>query len=224
MSTGAKHEVFSEFAALARAVGHPARLELLELVGQREQSVDALAAKSGLSVANASQHLQKLQRHGLVVARREGRFTRYRLAGDNVLALLSAIRQVAERRMPNVDRIVRGYFAERDPLEPVSRDELLERLRAGSVTLIDVRPPDEYVAGHVPGARNLSLAELRGRLDELDPALEVVAYCRGAYCALSYEAVALLRARGFQVRRLEEGFPEWKAAGLPVAPSPPSAV
>ena len=217
MSTGPKQDVFAEFAAVARALGHPARLELLELLGQREQSVEILASRSGLSLANASQHLQKLQRAGLVAARREGRFTRYRLADDKVLGLLTALRQVAERRVANVDRIVRDYFSHRDALEPVSRDDLLERLRTGTVTVLDVRPPDEYAAGHVPGALNVSIAELNSRLLQLDPQVEVVAYCRGAYCVLSFEAVALMRDRGFTVRRLEEGFPEWKAAGLPVA-------
>ena len=148
-------------------------------------------------------------------ARRAGKFVLYGLADDTVLELLAALRRVAERNVAAVDRIVRGYFTERDDMEPVSRQELVERARDGLVTVLDVRPEDEFVESHVRGAVNIPLAELEDRIDELDPRTEIVAYCRGAYCVLSFEAVAMLRRRGFRVRRLEDGLPEWKAAGLP---------
>lgn len=216
MSSNPKKDLFAEFAKVARALGNAHRLDLLEHLGQGEAAVEMLAVRVGLSVGNASQHLQHLRRAGLVASRRDGRFILYRIADDGVLALLTSLRTVAERNVAAVDRIVRGYFAERDAMEPVSRRELLERSRLGLVTVLDVRPLDEFTKGHLPGALNIPLAELEARLDELDPAQEVVAYCRGAYCVLSFEAVAALRARGFTVRRLEDGFPEWKAEGLAV--------
>jgi ArsR family transcriptional regulator len=217
MSTAPKQALFAEFATVARALGHAHRLEILEHLAQGERGVEALSARVGLSVANTSQHLQQLRRASLVASRRAGRFVLYSLADDSVLGLMSALRQVAERRLAEVERIVRGYFAERDGMEPVSREELLARSRAGLVTVLDVRPRDEFAMGHLPGAINVPLEELETHLAELDPAHEIVAYCRGAYCVLSFEAVARLRARGFKARRLEDGFPEWKAAGLTVA-------
>lgn len=216
MSSSPKQALFAEFASVARAIGHPHRLEILEHLAQGERGVDALSARLGLKIANASQHLQQLRRAGLAASRRNGKFILYRLADDTVLALLSSLRQVAERNIAEVDRIVRGYFAGRDNMEPVSRGELIERMRAGLVTVLDVRPADEFAAGHLPGAMNIPLGELEVRLSELDPRHEVVAYCRGAYCVLSFEAVAKLRARGLMARRLEEGLPEWRAAGLPL--------
>lgn len=216
MSSGPKHALFAAFAAVARALGHPHRLELLEHLAQGERGVEAVAARAGLSVANASQHLQQLRRAGLVATRRDGKFVRYRLVDAQVIALVAALRGVAERNVAEVGRIVRGYFDDRDSLEPVSRGELIARSRDGLVTILDVRPADEFAAGHVPGAVNIPLAELEARLAELDPKQEIVAYCRGAYCVLSFEAVAALRARGFKARRLEDGLPEWRAAGLPV--------
>lgn len=216
MSTGPKQALFAEFAMVARALGNSHRLELLEHMAQGEKGVEALAARTDLSVANASQHLQQLRRAGLVASRRNGKFVLYRLADDTVLVLLASLRQVAERHVAEVDRIVRGYFADRDSMEPVSREELLERYRGGLVTVLDVRPADEFAVGHVPGAVNIPLDELEARLAELDPGQEIVAYCRGTYCVLSFEAVAALRDRGFKALRLEEGLPEWKAAGLSV--------
>jgi rhodanese-related sulfurtransferase/DNA-binding transcriptional ArsR family regulator len=216
MSIGPKLALFTEFAAVARAIGHPHRLEILEHLAQGERGVEALSQRVDLSIANASQHLQQLKRAGLVASRRDGKFVLYRLADDTVLNLLSALRQVAERNGAEVDRIVRGYFADRDSMEPVSRGELLERSRTGLVTVLDVRPADEFAAGHLPAAINIPLSELETRLAELDPGKEIVAYCRGAYCVLSFEAVAALRAFGYTARRLEEGLPEWKAAGLVV--------
>jgi ArsR family transcriptional regulator len=212
-----KHALFEQLALVARSLGNPHRLELLEHLAQGERSVEALAERTGLSIGNASQHLQQLRRSGLVANRRDRKFIHYRLADEGIVGLVTALRGVAERNLAEIDRILRGYFAERDSLEPVTRRELLERARDGLVTVLDVRPADEFALGHLPGAINVPLAELASRLDELDPDREVVAYCRGAYCVLSFEAVAALRARGLRARRLEEGYPEWRAAGLPVA-------
>ena len=220
MSIGPKQALFAEFATVARALGHSHRLEILEHLAQGERGVEALSGRVGLSIANTSQHLQQLRRAGLVAPRRDGRFVLYSLADDTVLGLLSSLRQVAERNVAEVDRIVRGYFADRDNLEPVSREELLERSREGLVTVLDVRPRDEFALGHLPGAVNIPLDDLEARLADLDPGQEIVAYCRGTYCVLSFEAVAELRRRGFRVRRLEDGYPEWKAAGLPVENGP----
>jgi ArsR family transcriptional regulator len=212
--------LFGEFAAVAKALGHPHRLELLEHVGQGERSVEALAELVGLSIANASQHLHQLRRAGLAASRRRGKFVLYRLADERILALLSLLREVAERNVAEVDRIVGGYFHDRDALEPVTREELLTRSRDGLVTVLDVRPADEFALGHIIGAVNVPLGELEARLAELDPGREIVAYCRGHYCVLSFEAVAALRAHGFRARRLEDGLPEWRAAGLPVGHTP----
>tara|TARA_R110002124_G_scaffold227168_3_gene392430 strand:+ start:19707 stop:20366 length:660 start_codon:yes stop_codon:yes gene_type:complete len=216
MSTGPKQALYSEFASVARALGSQHRLDILEHLAQGERGVEALAERVGLSVANASQHLQQLRRAGLVTSRRNGKFVLYRLADDSVLGLMAALSGIAERNLAEVDRIRRAYFDERDNMEPVSREELLQRTRDDLVTVLDVRPPDEFAVGHVPGAVNIPLSELEARLTELDPAHEIVAYCRGPWCVLSFEAVAALRARGFTVRRLEDGLPEWRAAGLPV--------
>jgi len=216
-SESPKGALFAQFAVVAKALAHAHRLEILEQVAQGERSVEVLADRAGLSIANASQHLQQMRQAGIVAARREGKFAFYRLADEAVLDLLAALRQIAERNSAEVERLIRNYFDGRDSLEPVSREELLERVRAGLVTVLDVRPADEYALGHVPGAVNIPLGELEARLAELDPSQEIVAYCRGPYCVLSYEAVALLRRRGFQVRRLQDGLPEWRAAGLPVA-------
>jgi len=215
-SQGPKQVLFAQFAAVAKTLGHAHRLELLEQLAQGERSVEVLAQKAGLSIANASQHLQQMRRAGLVASRRDGKFVYYQLADDSVLDVLAALRRVAERNVAEVEQVVRSYFNERDAMEAISREELLQRSRAGTVTVLDVRPEDEFALGHLPGAVNIPLRALEKRLSELDPANEIVAYCRGPYCVLSYEAVAALRARGFKVRRLEDGLPEWRAAGLPV--------
>jgi rhodanese-related sulfurtransferase/DNA-binding transcriptional ArsR family regulator len=211
-----KRTLFAQFAAVAKAAAHPHRLELLEQLAQGERSVERLAERVGLSIANASQHLQQMRRAGLSVARREGKYVLYSLSDDTVLDLQAALRRIAERNSAEVESVVRSYFQNRDSLEPVSRAELFERLRAGLATALDVRPEDEFALGHVPGAINIPLGELERRLAELDPDQEIVAYCRGAYCVLSYEAVARLRTCGFKARRMEDGYPEWRAAGLPV--------
>lgn len=215
-SENPKQALFAQFAAVAKAVAHPHRLGILEQLAQGERSVDILAERVRISVANASQHLQHMRRAGLVAARREGKFVHYNLTDDTVLDLLASVRRIAERNLAEVERVVRGYFDRRDSLEAVSRLELMERVKAGLVTVLDVRPEDEFTLGHVPGALNIPLSQLDKRLAEIDPDQEIVAYCRGPYCVLSYEAVALLRARGFSAHRLEDGLPEWRAAGLPV--------
>jgi ArsR family transcriptional regulator len=219
-SEGPKHAVFACFAEVAQAIGHAHRLELLEHLGQGERGVEVLAARAGLSFANTSRHLQHLRRARLVVTRRDGKRVFYRLADDAVVDLLSALRRTGERNVAEVERVVAGYFHERDSFEPVSREALLERLRDGSATVLDVRPEDEFALGHVPGAISIPLADLDRRLADLSREQEIVAYCRGAYCVLSFEAVAALRARGFKVRRLQDGFPEWRVAGLPVETGP----
>ncbi|MEJ2373861.1 MAG: metalloregulator ArsR/SmtB family transcription factor [Pseudolabrys sp.] len=211
-----KAALFAQFALVAKSLGHPHRLELLEQLAQGERSVEVLANRTGLSIANASQHLQQMRRAGLVTNRRDGKFIYYRLADDNVLDLLAALRSIAKQSLAEVERVVRGYFNERDNLEAISRKDLLARARAGTVTVIDVRPEDEFALGHIPGALNIPLRELKACLRKFDPKREIVAYCRGPYCVLSYEAVAQLRAKGFKARRLEDGLPEWRAAGLSV--------
>lgn len=215
-SENPKQTLFAQFATVAKAVAHPHRLELLEQLAQGDRSVEVLADRIRVSVANASQHLQHMRRAGLVTARREGKFVFYCLADAAVLDLLGVLRRIAERNLAEVERVVRSYFQNRDGLEPVSRLDLMDRLKAGLVTVLDVRPEDEFALGHLPGAVNIPLGELERRLADLDPDQEIVAYCRGPYCVLSYEAVAMLRARGFKVRRLEDGLPEWRSAGLPV--------
>lgn len=215
-SSNPKRALFAQFAAVAKAMAHEHRLELLELVAQGERSVEALAERSGLSIANTSQHLQHLRRAGLVTARRQAKFVLYRLADDAVLTMLAAMQNVAERNLGEVERILRSYFHDRDDLEPVSRTELMQRIKQGLVTVLDVRPEDEFALGHLPGACNIPLSQLKRRLSKLDRKTEIVAYCRGPYCILSFEAVARLRKLGFKARRLQDGLPEWRAAGLPV--------
>jgi rhodanese-related sulfurtransferase/DNA-binding transcriptional ArsR family regulator len=211
--------VRTALAEVAKALSHEHRIELIEQLAQGPRSVEALATRVGLSVANASQHLQQLRRAGLVSAQRDGKRVVYHLAEEaetEIVALIGGLRHVAEHTVASMERVIRAYFRERDQLEPVAARELVRRLREGSVVLIDVRPEDEYELGHLPGALNIPLSQLVQRLSELPRHHEIVAYCRGPYCVLSFEAVAELRARGFNVRRFDEGFPEWKAAGLPI--------
>jgi len=216
-SESPKRLLFRQFAAIAKAVAHEHRLELLEALAQGERSVETLANRTGLSLANASQHLQQMRRAGLIEARRSAKFVYYRLSDTSALDLLASISRIGERHIAEVDKIVRGYFQGRDGMEPVTRTELLARMKKGDVQVLDVRPEDEFALGHVRGAVNVPLEKLKKRMATLDPHKEIVAYCRGAYCVLSFEAVAELRRRGFKVRRLEDGLPEWQAAGLPVA-------
>jgi rhodanese-related sulfurtransferase/DNA-binding transcriptional ArsR family regulator len=215
-SQSPKKALFAAFASVARALGSEHRLDLLEHLAQGERSVETLAERTGIPFASVSQHLQALRNAGLVAARRDGRRVLYGLADDGVIRLVDALREVAERRNGEAERVISGYFHDRDGLEPVSRKELLARIKAGVVTVLDVRPPDEFACGHLPGALNIPLSELRKRLAELPPKQEVVAYCRGPWCVLAFEAVALLRKHGHKARRLDGGLPEWKVAGLPV--------
>lgn len=215
-SLSPKQQMFAHFASLARALGNENRLELLELLAQSPQNVDALTATTGLSFANVSQHLQHMRKAGLVVGERDGKNVRYRLQDGPIVEAVTALRTLAEHNMAEVRGVINGYFLELDSMEPIGPNELLLRLEAGSVTLLDVRPEDEFKAGHLPSAKNITLEKLAGQLADLPRDTEIVAYCRGPYCVLSFEAVQALRAEGFTVRRYKDGFPEWKAAGLPV--------
>jgi ArsR family transcriptional regulator len=212
-----KRAIFEQFAVVAQAIANGHRVELIELVAQGERSVEELARLSGLTVTNASQHLHLLRRAGLVVARRAGKHVLYRIAERDVVDLLMAVRRTAERGVAEIDKIVQSYFHARDSLEPVPHEELAARLRDGVVTLIDVRPGEEFAAGHIPGAVNIPLDELLRRLGELPADRTVIAYCRGPYCVFAFEAVATLRTRGYDARRLADGYPQWWAARRPVA-------
>ena len=208
--------LFNEFARVSKALGSGNRLELLEFLAQGERSVDQLAKLAGLSVANTSRHLQVLRQAGLVSARKEGLFVFYSVSGEGVIRLLAALQEVAQHNVAEVTRLVNTYLSSRDGFEPVSVSDLVERMGAGLVTVVDVRPKEEYEAGHLRGAINVPLADIEQRLADLPRGREVVAYCRGPFCVLSFEAVARLRDKGYTARRLETGFPEWKVAGLPV--------
>ena len=212
-----KRAIFESLARVGTALSSATRLEFLELLAQGERSVDELATLTATSVANTSQHLQKLRQAGLIVGRKQGQYVYYRLAGDVVVGLLAALGSVGEAYVAEVERIVRLYLHEKDSLEPVPAKELLERARKGLVTVLDVRPPEEFAAGHLPGAVNIPIHELEKRLGELPKRKEVVAYCRGPYCLMSYDAVQLLRKKGLKARRLQNGLPEWRLAGLPVS-------
>lgn len=216
MSTSPKLKLYEEFASVARAIGHAHRLDIIEHLGQGERGVDALSVKVGLSIANTSQHLQQLKRAGLVESRRDGKYILYSVSDSSVHELIRALFTVGERKVAEVDKVLRGYFHKRDEMEPVSRTDLLNRTRDGLVTVLDVRPNDEFLLGHLPGAVNIPLEELESRLSEIDASHEVIAYCRGPYCVMSFEAVSTLRNEGFKARRLEDGLPEWRAAGLPL--------
>jgi rhodanese-related sulfurtransferase len=218
-----KNQLYDEFARLGKALASGRRLELLDLLAQGERTVEELAREADLSVANASQHLQGLRRARLVETRQEGTYVFYRLADDAVFGLWQALREMGERRLGEIDRITRDYLEKRDRLEPIRMLELLGRLQAGEVVLLDVRPEKEYVAGHIAGARSVPLDELEARLSGLSLETEIVAYCRGPYCVFADEAAEQLGQRGFSVRRLDAGFPDWKAAGLPVEYGSPEA-
>lgn len=211
-----KHQLYEQFAQVAKALGHAHKLELLELLAQGERNVEALATVAGFTVANTSRHLQQLRRAGLIASRKEGLYVFYRVAGDDVIELLRSLRRTGQRRISDLNDVVIGYFNDRDNLEPVSRKELLRRSNDGLVTVLDVRPSEEYEAGHISGALNVPLDKIEQHLATLPKDQEIIAYCRGEYCVLAFEAVATLRKKGFTARRLEEGYPEWKVAGLPI--------
>jgi ArsR family transcriptional regulator len=212
-----KLELFASFAAVAKAAAHPSRLDLLEHIAQGERSVDALAVVSGLSVANASQHLLQMRRGGLVESRRDGKRVLYRLSSDRVLDLLAALRGIAERNVAEARQTIATYFTSRDSMEPLAAADLVRALKSKSVVLLDVRPESEFALGHIRGALSIPLKDLERKLRTLPRKKEIIAYCRGPYCVMSFEAVATLRKRGFSARRLEGGLPEYAAAGLPVA-------
>jgi rhodanese-related sulfurtransferase/DNA-binding transcriptional ArsR family regulator len=217
---GTKIALFDEFARVGRALASGRRIELLDVLANGERTVEALAGEVGLSVANTSHHLQTLRQAGLVTTRREGTSIHYRLAGPEAFELWRTLRALAASRLAEVERLAAAYLGGRDQLEPVTREELARRLRDGDpVVVLDVRPAAEHAAGHLPGAVSIPVGELRRRLAELPADREVVAYCRGPYCAFAHEAVALLRQEGFSARRLEDGLPEWQAAGLAVTHS-----
>jgi rhodanese-related sulfurtransferase len=212
-----KDRLYDQFARLGKALSNPHRLEILELLAQSERTVESLATELGISVANASQHLQALRQAALVDSRKDGLFVHYRLAGPEVFDLSKVIRSVAERRLAELERLVNEYFGNRADAEAVPMAELLKRARSKQVVILDTRPASEYLAGHIPGALSVPVDDLQRRLKELTKGREYVAYCRGPYCIYADRAVEILRANGRRARRLAEGFPEWRSAGFPVS-------
>ena len=208
-----KDSIYEQFARLGKAISAPKRLELLDLLCQGPRTVEALAEQAGISVANASQHLQVLRAARLVETEKKGLYVEYRLAGDEVCTFFFALRGLAESRLAEVEQVAREYFEQRGAMEAVESEELLRRVRNGEVTVLDVRPPEEYRAGHIPGALSIPVGELKARLRELPKDREVVAYCRGPYCVMAVEAVELLRKKGFTAHRLEQGVVDWRARG-----------
>jgi rhodanese-related sulfurtransferase/predicted transcriptional regulator len=217
VKTNLKKAVYEQLARIGKAVASPPRLELLDLLCQGPRTVEALAREANLSVANTSQHLQILHAGRLVDARKEGLFVTYRLADQQVCEFYQSLRTLAESRLAEIEAIIRQFNQGRESMEPVEKRALLERVRRAEVTVLDVRPLEEYRAGHIPGAVSIPLKELEAHLSMLPRRREIVAYCRGPYCVLAVEAVKLLRTKGFRAVRMEHGVPEWRAEGLPVA-------
>jgi rhodanese-related sulfurtransferase len=215
-----KNSLYGNFAQLGKALASPIRIEFLELLAQSERTVESLAEETGVSLANASQHLQALRRAGLVDGRKEGLFVRYRLADHAVIELCIALRKVAEQHSAALDRLVREHFADRSDAEAVAMADLLERARSKDVVILDTRPANEYVAGHIAGAISVPVDELQRKLKQLPKNRDYVAYCRGPYCVYADRAVELLRASGRRAQRLLEGFPEWRVAGYPIESGP----
>jgi rhodanese-related sulfurtransferase len=211
-----KDRLFGQFARIGKALSSPRRLEIVDLLAQGERTVEEIAKETSMSVASASQHLQALKGTRMVEARREGLYMHYRLADEDVFRTWQAVRALAESRLSEVNGVVEAYLTDRDALEAVDSSDLLERLRDGSVVVLDIRPEVEYRAGHIPGALSVPVDALEAALKTLPRDREVVAYCRGPYCVFSDEAVAFLRARGYRARRLRQGLPDWRAAGMPV--------
>lgn len=212
-----KDSIYEQFARIGKAVSAPKRLELLDLLCQGPRTVEALAEQAAISVANASQHLQVLRAARLVETEKKGLYVEYRVADDEVCTFFFAVRRLAEARLADVEQVARDYFGDRAVMEGVEGDELLRRVRSGEVTVLDVRPPEEYRAGHIPGAISIPVAELKARLNELPKKREIVAYCRGPYCVMALEAVELLRKKGFKAQRMEQGVVDWRARGWRVA-------
>jgi rhodanese-related sulfurtransferase/DNA-binding transcriptional ArsR family regulator len=217
-----KDRLYAEFARIGKAVANPHRLELLEVLAQGERTVESLADETGQSVANTSRHLQQLRQAQLVLTRREGLFIHYRLAGPEVVTMMLALRRTAEQHLAEVDRVVHDFFGERDRFEPVTPDELSRRMSSGEIVLLDVRPEQEYAAGHIAGARSIPVVDLAARIDELPHDAEFVAYCRGPYCVYADDAVTVLRANGRKATRLSDGYPEWWLSGRPVQTGVPT--
>ncbi|KAA0118735.1 metalloregulator ArsR/SmtB family transcription factor [Mycolicibacterium sp. P9-22] len=211
-----KDRLYAEFARIGKSLASPHRLEILEVLAQGERTVESVASETALSVANASRHLQQLRQAQLVLTRREGLFVHYRLTGPEVIALVLAVRHTAEQHLAEVDRVVDDFFGDRDDFEPVTPEELARRMANGEVVVLDVRPEQEYAAGHIAGAHSVPVSDISARLAELPREKEYVAYCRGPYCVYADEAVAVLRANGLKAQRLTEGYPEWWLSGRPV--------
>ena len=211
-----KRSIYQHFASVAKALGHEYRWELLELIAQGERSVDSLSQVTGLAMATVSQHLQQMRRAGLVRSRKDGRFMYYSLADERVISLMTGLRGVAERNIAEARQLVESFHGDGSELDAIDAEELQELIRSGSVTLLDVRPEQEFTSGHLPGALNIPVEELQERLRELPQGQTIVAYCRGPFCALSEDAVKLLREQGLEAIRFNSGYPEWKASGLPV--------
>lgn len=215
-----KQALFEQFAHVGKALASPARLEILDLLSQGEKTVETLASQAGLSVKNASAHLRGLRAAALVATRREGTFIHYRLGDARVHDLLRCLQDIAHHQRAEVRELVAAFFTDPEGLEPICPEELAKRIERGEVTVVDVRPEDEFTSGHIPGAVSLPLPRLRTDLDALPRGLEIVAYCRGPYCVLSVDAAAILRRRGYRVRRLDAGLPDWSRLGFPVAVGP----
>jgi len=211
-----KDAIYEQFARIGKAAASPKRLELLDLLCQTPRTVEDLAEQTSQSIANVSQHLQVLRAARLVEAEKEGLYVTYRLADEQVAKFFRALRSVAEARLAEVDQVARTFLTDREELEAVDRESLIKRVKRGEVTVLDVRPAEEYQAGHIPGALSIPVGELKRQLAKLPKSREIVAYCRGPYCVFALEAVKLLRARGFKAVRLDEGILEWKARGLRV--------
>jgi rhodanese-related sulfurtransferase/DNA-binding HxlR family transcriptional regulator len=219
-----KDQLFEQFARIGKSLSNGRRLEILELLAQRARTVEELARETGLSIANTSQHLQVLRRSNLVTVKREGLYARYSLASDEVLQICISMRRLGEQHLSDVRRLVETYLSARTKLEPISCQELQRKLKEKNVFVLDVRPLEEYEAGHIAGARSIPLAELKERLKEISREREIVAYCRGPYCVFADEAVSFLASKGYRAVRLREGFPEWKSQRLAVEVGPDSRV
>lgn len=211
-----KSDIFAQFARVGKALSNANRLELLEFLAQGSRSVESLANVAKLSIANTSQHLQQLRQAGLVTSQKDGLKVYYSISGDDVIGLLTSLREVAERHLSDVDKLVNTYLTSKDNLDPIPAAELLEQVKQDLVTVLDVRPKEEFEAGHVQGAINIPIEELEQHFEGFDPKQEIVAYCRGPHCILAFDAVAKLREKGFSARRLENGYPEWMVAGFPI--------
>jgi len=212
-----KDPLYAQFARIGHAVASPKRIEFLDLLSQGEKTVEQLSDQSATPVKNTSAHLRVLRQARLVETRRSGTFVYYRLAGDDVFRFVRDLESLGRSRLAEVERVANLYLDGRDELEPVSIKELRRRMREGDITVIDVRPEEEYLAGHIPGALSIPVAQLKRRLAEIPKRNDVVAYCRGPYCVYSVEAVGILRRHGYRARRANDGLPDWRASGLPVA-------